>query len=81
MSSALTDDRPNKAARAQALTERRAQPIARVGKDRPEAKASRDQAVQFGKRDLRFRPRRSMRGRHAGPLQPNFIACPIHRQE
>ena len=72
-------DRPGKAARAQRLTELGAHAIAGVGENRPEANAGGDQTIQFGQRDLRLGPMRTIFGGHAGAFQSSLVASPALR--
>ena len=74
-------DRPGKPACAQRLTELGAHAVPCVGRDCPEADAGGDQAIEFGKRNLRLGPRRAIFGGHAGALEPSFVAGPGLRQE
>jgi hypothetical protein len=67
--------------RAQRLTELGAHAIAGVGENRSEANPGGDQTIQFGQRDLRLGPRRTIFGGHAGAFQSSLVASPALRQE
>src|SRR6516164_11684535 len=74
-------DRPRQRSPAQRPAELCAHAVAGVGEDRAKTNASADQPIEFGERDLRLRPRRTMIRGNAGALKPNAIVDPYLRQE
>src|SRR5215510_8013433 len=74
-------DSPDQVATRQLLAERRALPIASIGQHTAKASTACDQAINFGKRDLRLRACAPMWDRNAGPLQTCRIIDPALRQE
>ena len=66
---------------AQALPERRAEPIPRIGQHGPEPYAGGQRAVDLGQRHLRLGPGRTPRVRHASLVEPDRVARPGLRQE
>jgi hypothetical protein len=74
-------DRPGEPPRAQGLTELCARAIARVGENRAKANPGGDEAIEFGERDLRLRPRQAMVGGRTDALEPSGISGPVLRQE
>src|SRR5262245_5400330 len=76
-------DSPDQVATRQLLAERRALPIAGIGQHTAKASTACDQAINFGKRDLRLRACAPMWDRNAGPLQtcwPPSMTSPSRRR-